>query len=154
MDAPALRNYRLDLALFLAFLVVFVSGEHGSTLHDAASVGLGGLALVHLLWHRRWILGLPRLLAARGAARAKLDLAVDGLLLLVMGAAGISGLGISGWFFESPDPGWVGFHHAVVHVVVLPVIIHVVLHLGWLVRTTRRLVQRGETGAPGTRAAP
>ena len=137
-----LRNYWLDVALLLAFLAVFVTGELRDRWHQGLAVALGAGLAVHVGWHWPALKRLPVTLLGHGRPRSRANAAVDLLLMVILLLTLASGLVTSPWVTASPDHSWVFRHHVLPKLMLVGVIVHLALHRAWIAWATGRILGR------------
>ena len=127
-----LRHYWLDVALLLALLAVFITGELRGRWHQGLAVALGAGLVVHLVWHWPALKRLPVTLLGHGGSRSRANAAVDFPLLVILLLTLASGLTTSPWVTASPDHSWVFRHHVLPKLMLAGVIVHLVQHQAWI----------------------
>jgi hypothetical protein len=92
------RNWLIDLALFIGFLVTFFLDLTGLEGHQWLGAGVGVLALYHLIVHWKWVLAVTQRFFGRTSGQSRLFYLIDLSLLISVSVTGFSGLVISTWF--------------------------------------------------------
>jgi len=88
-------NLFLDIAIFLAFVLVLTPRATGVAIHEWLSIAFAACIVVHLLFHWEWIIAVASKLFTRIFHESRLDFAVDLLLFLDVLLIMVSGLAIS-----------------------------------------------------------
>jgi hypothetical protein len=135
-----IRNYLLDMALFLLLAVDIASlagrqAEASSvamTSHIVSSVLLALGSLVHIIWHFGWIRAV---LAGRvkDRIRCRIKFGMNSMVTLMIALAASSG------FAALVSDPMDRFHGTVGSVALLGLFIHSVKHLRWMFATSRKL---------------
>ncbi len=90
-----LKNFLLDILLFVAVLIAFEPRLSGIPIHEWLSLALGITLLVHLLWHWDWIINVGKRYFKRLFHLSRLKFFVDLLFLIAFVTVMVSGLLIS-----------------------------------------------------------
>lgn len=93
--SETLKNFWLDIVLFLAFIIDWNLRLTGLAIHEWLGIALGVLLVYHLLVHWAWIVAVGRRLAGRLPALERLKALLDILLFVNMVILIASGLLIS-----------------------------------------------------------
>ena len=132
-----IRNYLLDMALFLLLGVNIVSLARPraeslsgtSPAHIISSILLTLACLVHIVWHWGWFRAV-----LTGKVKGKIKLSMNSMVTVMILLAGFSG------FVAQASSAMDSFHTAVGSVALLGLFIHSVKHLHWMISTTKRLI--------------
>jgi hypothetical protein len=136
-----IRNYLLDMALFLLLSIDIVSlaRMHGdpssgaSAAHIVSSVLLVLGCLVHITWHWRYILAV-----LSGKVKGKIKLGMNSMVTVMMVLAGFSG-------FAAQATGTMdNFHGAVGSIALMGLFIHSVKHLHWMFSASKKFTASNE----------
>ena len=90
-----LKNFWLDIALFLAFVVDYNLHFTGLVIHEWLGVALGIALIYHLLWHWEWIVSTAKRILGRLPWRQRAKQLVDLLIFADMVLLIATGLWIS-----------------------------------------------------------
>lgn len=156
--SATLRNFWLDLLLFLGFVVDVNVRFTGLSIHEWLGIVLGGVLVYHVLVHWEWIVAVVRRTFGRLPAIHRLKALVDLLLFLDMVALIATGLWISeaalpaiGLSFPR-DPAWRLIHRLTADAAIWLLGAHLALNWPWIVSAFRRYALVVVT-APGRRLA-
>jgi len=143
-----LKNYWVDIALFLAFIIDMNTQFTGIPIHEWLGIGFGIALVYHMLLHWAWIVNTLRRIVGKLSAiqriRALVDilLFVDMVILVVTGlwisevAMGQLGLGIL------PGFAWRQLHFLTANLSIWLVALHLALSWSWIADTTKRYLVR------------
>lgn len=131
-------NLFLDIAIFLASVLVLTPRATGIVIHEWLSIAFAACIVVHLLLHWEWIIGVAATLFTRIFHESRLNFAVDFLLFLDVILIMVSGLAISK--AALPALGirvpfsivWKQIHGASAKVALLLTGVHCGLHAKWI----------------------
>lgn len=93
--SETLKNFWLDIVLFLAFIIDWNLRLTGLAIHEWLGIALGVLLVYHLLVHWEWIIAVGKRLVRRLPAQERLKALLDILLFVNMVILIASGLLIS-----------------------------------------------------------
>lgn len=130
-------NFRIDLVMGIAFILVLLSGltaqsAGGRTgLHTFISLGLSFGIMLHLVLHRKWLAAASR--SSEKSGQLKLSLWLNRLLALSWLWALISGLhGHLDPLSGAPTHTWAAASMAGI------LLVHLIRHWKWMTVTARR----------------
>jgi Domain of unknown function (DUF4405) len=163
--SATLKNFWVDLILFLAFIIDWNLRFTGLAVHEWLGIGLIALFIYHILLHWRWIGAVTRRLTQRLPAVERIKYAVDLLLYLDMVILVASGIWISEVALRqlgvtvAPSGFWRWLHHASADWALWLVGLHLALSWQWIVECTRRylgqpLLRLGRFGSKRVESAP
>jgi len=141
-----LKNFLLDLLLFVAALIAFEPRLSGIPIHEWLSLALGITLTVHLLWHWDWMLNVGKRYFKRLFHLSRLKFVVDLLFLIAFVTVMVSGLLISRsilpLFGIQTDHRsiWRPIHSLSADWSLLFLAIHLGLNWDWIVCTLKRYV--------------
>ena len=95
--AKSKHNWMVDALLFIGFLLTFFLELTGLEGHQWLGVGIGILALYHLLIHWKWVLSVTRRFFGPTSGQSRLYYFIDWSLMFSGTVIGVSGLLISTW---------------------------------------------------------
>jgi len=136
-------NLAIDALLITAYVLAANPAVTGISIHEWLGLGFGLIGAVHLLRHREWAVRTARGLFGRIAARSKINLIADALLLVTGGGVVITGLVISHTLLPLlglagvTGGAWSAVHALSAYGLVATVLLHVVLHWRWIVTAFR-----------------
>ena len=146
-SSRARNNWIIDAILFTGFILLFFVDLTGVELHQWLGIAGIILALYHLLEHWDWVLAVSQRFFGRTTWIARLYYLVDAALLLGFAAILVSGLAISTWLSPSFEnlPAWIDFHITTSIITLLILLVKIVIHWRWIVKTARGLIPRPAT---------
>lgn len=131
-------NLIVDIAIFLAFLIVMAPHFSGTSIHEWLGIAFGAALITHLLLHWQWIIGIGRRLFGKVQWSARLGYVLNLLLFIDMTIIIFTGIMIS----ESALPalgiqlsggfGWRHIHELAANLSVLIVGLHIAVHWNWI----------------------
>ena len=136
-----IRNYLLDMALFLLLGIDIVSlvrmhadSSSGALAgHIVSSVLLVLGCLIHIAWHWRYILAV-----LSGKVKGKIKLGMNSMVTVMMVLAGFSG------FATQASGAMNNFHGTVGSIALMGFFIHSVKHLRWMFSTSKKFIASNE----------
>ncbi len=150
--SETMKNFWIDIALFLMFIVDMNTHLTGIAVHEWLGIVFGGALVYHLLVHWQWISNSTRRLFAKLPAVQRLRYGVDLLLFAVMVIVVASGILISrdalpavGLAIE-PSRFWSGLHHLTSNLVIFLVGLHLALSWSWFTNAWSRYLWAPLTG--------
>src|SRR5512135_3555194 len=155
----------LDAAMLLAVVALNSWTLTGVPLHERIGVALGGAILAHVLIHFAWIESKAKRLAAPGARRNRVNVALNGSLFVGMAAALASGLFMSKSLFPGFQPvteylKWHEIHETSSNLVLVLLGLHVALNWELIATGVKRVLGArtvlppAADGGPARAAAP
>jgi hypothetical protein len=136
------RNWLIDAALFIGFLLSFWLELTGVALHQWLGVAIGAVAGYHLLTHWAWVTAVTDRLFKQTSRQARLYYLIDATILIGLATIIVTGLVISTWF----DLALTSFSTwKMIHVIasigtLAAVVAKLGLHWRWIVATARRYI--------------
>lgn len=157
--SETLKNFWIDIALFLMFIVDMNTHLTGIAVHEWLGILFGGSLIYHILLHWEWISNATRKLFGKlptiQRIRYVADLALFAMMVIVV-ASGIlisrdalPAVGIT----ATGSRFWSGLHHVTSNMVIVLVGLHIALSWSWLVNAWSRCIWAPLTGhksAPST----
>lgn len=136
--SETLKNFGVDIALFLMFIIDMNTRFTGIPIHEWLGIVLGGALVYHLLLHWQWIVALTRKIVSKLPAVQRIRYFVDLLLFIDMVIVVASGILISE--AALPQVGiqigrnflWRGLHHSSTELISWLVGFHLALSWGWI----------------------
>ena len=147
------NRWMLNAVMYGGFILMFFLDLTGVIVHQWLGLAVGVVALYHLLDHWDWVNAVSKRYFGKTSWQARLYYLVDaGILLGFLGILG-SGLGISTWFsaLVENQAGWIDFHVMISAVSLLLIVIKVIAHRNWIVKTAAN-VFAPSTAAPRSAA--
>lgn len=157
--SETLRNFWIDIALFLMFIVDMNTHLTGIAVHEWLGIVLGGSLVYHLFVHWAWISNVTRKLFGKLPTVQRLRYLIDLALFVVMTIVVASGILISRDALPAMGIAingsryWSGLHHVTSNLVILLVGLHLALSWGWITNAWSRYVWAPLTGRNGRAAA-
>jgi hypothetical protein len=127
----------LDIGMYAGFTLMFFLNLTGVIVHQWLGLVVGAIAIYHLLDHWDWVSAVSKRYFGKTSWQARLYYLVDaGILMGFLGIL-VSGLGISTWFsvLVENQVGWIDFHVVISAVTLLLIVIKVIAHRRWIVKT-------------------
>lgn len=141
-----LKNFWLDILLFLAFVVDMNVRLTGLAIHEWLGIGLGLALAYHVALHWDWVVAVTRRLLGRLPTVQRVKYLVDLALFLDMVLLIATGLWISevalpglGWSVAQ-RPIWRQIHHVTAELSLWLAGLHLALNWGWIADAWRRYV--------------
>lgn len=137
------RNYFIDIAIALGFLVVFNPDATGYAVHEWLSLGLFAGLVAHVALHWKWVVSITKKFFGKLPRQTRLNYVVNGGLALAFIMTGISGFAISEnitplFGFSGGGRFWEGIHETAANLSMILVGSHVLLHWKWIVNNTKK----------------
>ncbi|MFN8440591.1 MAG: DUF4405 domain-containing protein [Caldilineaceae bacterium] len=150
--SETLKNFGVDIALFLMFIIDMNTRFTGIPIHEWLGIVLGGALVYHLLLHWQWIVALTRKIVSRLPTIQRIRYFVDLLLFIDMVIVVASGILISE--AALPQIGieigrnfyWRGLHHSSTELISWLVGLHLALSWGWITSAFSRYLWQPLTG--------
>ncbi|MEZ4593680.1 MAG: cytochrome b/b6 domain-containing protein [Chloroflexota bacterium] len=144
--SQTLKNYWLDIALFLAFIVDMNTRFTGISIHEWLGIGFGIALIYHLLLHWDWIISISKRLFRRLPGGQRLRYVINLVLFVDMVILTMTGIWISEVALRqlgitvAPNFFWRRLHEMTADLAIWLVALHLALDWKWIVNTTRRYV--------------
>ena len=142
------KNFFLDISLAIAFFIAMSPMFTGISIHEWLSVALGGAVFIHLALHWRWLVATTRRFFGRLPLQARINYALNFLLLAAFTLTMVSGVMISKSVLPllgvPMQPGfvWKMLHHTMPNVLLVVTGLHIALHWKWIVNAFQRYILR------------
>ena len=143
---PVKTNFLIDIALFVAFLVVLEPHLTGMTINEWLGIAFGAAIVTHLVLHWKWLVATTKRFFSRLPGSTRLNYVLNALFFINMTVLIFTGLMIS----ESALPalgiqlgqggGFQRLHTLTADWALYLLALHVALHWRWIVSTTNRTV--------------
>lgn len=147
------KNWWIDVAAFVVFVVVSAPGATGVPLHEWISAVLFGVVIVHLVIHWEWIVEVTRRVFKRLPGETRVNQFMNVVIFVMMNAAMITGIMISKEILPTfgvtlqMDRFWRALHGVAADLSVLMIGVHLALHWKWIVNAFKRYVLRRPNSA-------
>lgn len=146
MNDKQKRNWVLDAALFVIFLLAFFLEVTGLELHQWLGIIAGAIAVIHLLLHGNWVKAVGMRFFGKTSSRSRLYFLLDGVILAGFAVMIGTGVGISTWLnlTLSNYEMWKAVHITSSIWTLLAVVIKLTAHWKWIAsffRPTHKVVQ-------------
>ena len=144
--SETIKNFWLDIALFIAFIVDMNTRFTGIPIHEWLGIGFGIALIFHLLWHWNWIAATTKRLIKKLPTVQRLRYILDVLLFVDMVVVIATGIWISEVAIRQlgitmqPSPFFRQLHHVTADWVIWLVALHIALDWKWLVASFKRYV--------------
>lgn len=139
-------NLWVDLALFAALLLALAPQFTGLAIHEWLSLALAGGALVHLLLHWGWIVGVLRRFLGGTSWAARFNFVLNALLFVNFIIVTFTGILISreamplfGIVLQASRM-WEQLHRLSADAIVFISALHVAVHWRWILSALRRYI--------------
>lgn len=139
-------NLLLDLAIFVAFLVIMAPRSSGIAIHEWLSIAFGATLIVHLLRNWQWIMGVTRRFLGTMQWFTRANYGLDLLLFVDMTVIIFSGLLISEhalplFGLQTARGGiWRSVHELSANLSFVIVGLHLAFNWQWIVTATKSYV--------------
>jgi hypothetical protein len=140
-----LASLLLDIAIFIAFLIIMAPHTSGVAVHEWLSFAFAGTLIVHLLLHWQWIVGVTRNLFSKARWGARLSYLLNVGIFITMVMATVTGIMISrealpalGFEIEA-SRAWRQLHDVTANLSLILTALHVAVHWRWIVRMVGRI---------------
>ena len=144
--SETLKNFWLDIALFIAFVIDMNVRFTDIPIHEWLGVAFGIVLIYHLLLHWDWVLGITRRMVSKLPAVERLRYFLDIALFIDMLLLIATGLWISevvirqlGWQV-SPNFLWRRLHSITADLAILIVALHIGLSWTWISNAFKRYI--------------
>jgi hypothetical protein len=141
MNTKQKHNWWIDFVLFAGFITTFFLDLTGVEAHQWIGIFGGALAAYHLLLHLDWVEAVSKRFFTKTSGQARLYYVTDALLLLGFVLIGVTGLVISTWLNLSLSnfAAWLNIHITISIATLMILLLKLVFHWRWIVRTTRKI---------------
>ncbi|WP_322489696.1 DUF4405 domain-containing protein [Chloroflexus sp.] len=139
------RNFLIDGAMFIAFLIATAPRFSGLAIHEWLSLALAAALITHVLLHWQWIVTIGKRLLAKTTWRSRLNYLLNALLFLAFTITVASGVLMSRealplFGITMPrDRTLEILHRQASDLTVIILGLHVAIHWSWIVGMFRRL---------------
>lgn len=144
--SETVKNYWLDMVLFLAFVIDMNTRFTGLAIHEWLGLGFGVALIYHLLLHWNWIVSLTKRLVHKLPSGQRLRYLIDLILFVDMVVLTITGIWISevamrqlGFSFGE-NFFWRRLHGQTADLAIWLVALHIALDWKWIVNNTKRYI--------------
>ena len=133
-------NWLLDAALFGGFLLAMWLDFTGVAVHQCWGLGMGMLAVYHLMRHQSWVAAITKRLLHEASSRTLRLVAVDAGLLAGFASITFTGIIISTWpdLSLTPDGAWRTTHVAASVITGALIVAKIGMHWRWVVTVAQR----------------
>jgi len=141
-----LKNFLLDIVIFITALIAFEPRLTGISLHEWLSLALGIVLLVHLLWHWDWVINVGIRYFQRLFHLSRFKFVIDLLLLIAFVLVMLSGILISRSLLPlvgiqtNHHSIWTRIHSLASDLTFLLMAVHLGLNWDWIVCVFKRYV--------------
>lgn len=150
--SETLRNFWIDIALFLMFIVDMNTHLTGMSVHEWLGIVFGGSLIYHIFVHWNWISTTTRKLFGKLPAVQRIRYIVDLALFVMMTIVVASGIIISREAIPAlgitinGSRYWSMLHHTTSNLVIVLVGLHLALSWSWLTTAWTRYIWAPLTG--------
>lgn len=130
----------LDAAMAGGFLLTFFLDVTGLEAHQWLGIGVGAIAVIHLIAHWTWVQSVSRQFFGRASDRSRLLYLVDASVMAGLGLIVATGLVVSSWLSLplASYGAWKNIHIVVSAATLMAVVLKIGLHWRWIVAVARR----------------
>mgnify|MGYP001129233380 FL=1 len=141
MNTKHASNWLIDAALFIGLIAAFFLDLTGIELHQWIGVGIGAIALYHLLAHWQWISAVTNRFFGKTSPRSHGYYPLDLAILAGFFCITFTGLIISSWLNLSLSnaESWLTIHILASIGTLILVTLKIVLHWRWIASVTRKV---------------
>ncbi|MBK8784097.1 MAG: DUF4405 domain-containing protein [Anaerolineales bacterium] len=146
MSKQNLTKLFLDLAAFIALLIVSAPRFTGAAIHEWLAIALSGAIVVHLLLNWNWIVEISSRLFSKSAKNSRFGyflnwgLFASGIMIMLSGLM-ISETVVPFFGLSLPqDRTWMGLHELSTNITMILMGLHVALHWNWITGMFKRLL--------------
>ena len=142
--SDTVKNFWLDIVLFIAFVVDMNTHFTGIAIHEWLGIAFGISLIFHLLWHWEWIVSITKRIVKRLPAIQRIRYILDVLLFVDMVVVIATGVWISEVAVRQlgitvqPSPFFRQLHHVTADWVIWLVAFHIAMDWKWLVASFKR----------------
>lgn len=154
MNTKHTSNWLIDAALFLGLIAAFFLDLTGLALHQWIGVGIGAIALYHLVVHWQWVSAVTGRFFGKTTPRSRSYYLINLSILAGFFIITFTGLVISSWLhlsLSNPE-SWLRIHILASIGTLILVTFKIVLHWRWIAAVTRKIFS--PSPAPAARPAP
>ena len=150
--SETLRNFWIDIALFLMFIVDMNTHLTGMAVHEWLGIFFGGSLIYHIFVHWSWISNSTRKLFGKLPAIQRIRYIVDLALFVIMTIVVASGILISReavpalGITPAGSRYWSMLHHTTSNLVIVLVGLHLALSWSWITTAWTRYIWAPLTG--------
>ncbi len=143
MKSSLTSKWIVDAALLLGFCAAVLLDLTGLSLHQWIGVGVGLLAVYHLLTHLDWVTAVTRRFFGKTSPRSRLYYLIDALILGGFVLIGVTGLLISTWLNLTLDgmAALAAIHKWTAYLTLAALLVKVVLHWRWIVNVAGKFFE-------------
>ncbi len=156
--SETLKNFWLDIAIFVAFIIDWNMRLIGLTIHEWLGIALGVLLLYHLIVHWNWIVAVGRRVVGKLPGLERIKALIDILFFVNMVILIASGLWISEVAMRqigiTAEPGfvWRRLHTLSADWALWLLGLHLALNWRWITNAARRYLWQPLTRPFATRS--
>ena len=146
MSKQNLTKLFLDLAAFIALLIVSAPRFTGVAIHEWLAIALSGTVVVHLLLNWNWIVQISARLFSKSTNNSRFGyflnwgLFASGIMIMLSGLmiseAVVPFLGLS----LPQDMSWKSLHELSTNITMILMGLHVALHWSWITGMFKKLI--------------
>ncbi|MCS6888004.1 DUF4405 domain-containing protein [Chloroflexus sp.] len=148
------RNFLLDGAMFIVFLVSTAPRFSGLAIHEWLGLALAAAIITHLLLHWQWIVSIGKRLFGKTTWRSRLNYLLNALLFVAFTVTIATGVLMSREALPllgltmPRDRTLELLHHQASDLTVLILGLHVAIHWSWIVGMVRRFWPQRKPALP------
>jgi hypothetical protein len=141
-------RYIFDVMLLVFFIIASAPMATGIAIHEWISFLYLIPFVIHILLHWDWIVSMPKRIFKKLSLENRLNIIWNTLLYILMVIVTVSGILISEAALPllgitiKPDSFWHSIHHNSSNLLFPFLGIHLALHWGWIVRTTKKVFNK------------
>ncbi len=146
MSKQNLTKLFLDLAAFIALLIVSAPRFTGAAIHEWLAIALGGVIVVHLLLNWNWIVEISSRLFSKSTKNSSFGYFLNWGLFASGTMIMLSGLMISETIMPllglslPRDMSWKSRHELSTNITMILMGLHVALHWSWITSMFKKLL--------------
>ncbi len=141
------RNLYYDIGIAGALLITLAPDITGLTIHEWLGVAFGGMLLVHLLLHWKWVVAMTKRFFGPMPLKARINYLLSIALLGAFALVGLTGMLGSDTFGMGGGEFLEEAHEAFSQLSLLLVGTHLAMHWRWIVKAVQRYILRKKPGA-------
>ena len=145
MSKQNLTKLFLDLAAFIALLIVSAPRFTGAAIHEWLAIALSGAIVVHLLLNWNWIVQITARLFSKSTNNSRFGyflnwgLFASGIMIMLSGLM-ISETVVPFFGLSLPqDMSWKSLHELSTNITMILMGLHVALHWNWITNMFKKL---------------